>query len=125
MSRAIVDVGRETGTPVVDLAAIFARRSQGGILGDDWLVDHVHPSIAGHQLIAEVLVEEMTRLGFVHPVPGWKAGRDRLYRDQLASLDDFYFLMGQKHLGNLRLWAQGRGNLVRPGSGPAGETARG
>lgn len=114
MDRAILDVGRETGTPVVDLVRVFSERSQGGIMGDDWLVDHVHPSIKGHQLVARVLLDEMTREGFLRPRPGWEAERDRLYQAQLASLDDLYYLMGQKHLGNLRLWAQGRGNRVRP-----------
>jgi lysophospholipase L1-like esterase len=114
INRAILDVGQDTGTPVVDLVPIFTERSRGGILGDDLLVDHVHPSIQGHQLIARVLVDELKREGVVTPRPGWEAERDRLYREQLASLDDFYYLRGQKQLGNLRLWAQGRGNRVRP-----------
>lgn len=114
MNQAILDVGRETGTPVVDLVKVFAAKSQGGIMGDELLVDHVHPSILGHQLVARVLVDELTREGVISPRPGWEAERDRLYQAQLASLDDFYYLMGQKHLGNLRLWAQGRGNRTRP-----------
>ena len=48
------------------------------------------------RLIAGLLVEEMVRLGDVHPGPGWVAQRDRLYRENLDSLDDFYYLMGQK-----------------------------
>ena len=54
----------------------------------------------------------MVRLGYVHPRPGWTAERDRLYKQTTASLDDFYFLMGQKRLGNLKLWAEGRGDRV-------------
>ncbi len=114
INQAVLDVGRETDTPVVDLVRVFAARSAGGIIGDDWLVDHVHPSINGHQLVARMLFDEMVREGFLRPRPGWEAERDQRYRDQLASLDDFYYLSGQKHLGNLRLWAQGRGNRVRP-----------
>ncbi|WP_406694028.1 SGNH/GDSL hydrolase family protein [Singulisphaera sp. Ch08] len=114
MSQAILDVGRETGIPVIDLVQVFSTRSRGGILGDDWLVDHVHPSIRGHQLVASVLIDEMARNGFLHPTPGWEAESDRRYQEQTDSLDEFYFLQGQKQLGNLRLWAQGRGDRVRP-----------
>jgi lysophospholipase L1-like esterase len=118
MCQAILDVGRETKTPVVDLVADFAARSEGGILGNALMVDHVHPSIAGHQVVAEVLLDEMVHEGFLKPVAGWKRERDRLYRKQLDSLDDFYYLMGEKHLENLRLWAQGRGDRVRPARRP-------
>jgi tetratricopeptide (TPR) repeat protein len=114
MSQATLSIGRSTGTPVIDLAAFFAGKSKGGITGYNWLVDHVHPSIIGHQLIANLLVDEMVHQGYLHPVPNWSVERDRLWRRNLDSLDDVYYLMGQKHLQNLLLWAQGRGNRVRP-----------
>jgi len=114
MSEIVLSVGKETLTPVLDLVPIFSAKSQGGILGDDWLVDHVHPSIRGHQLIGQYLLEEMVRQKWLTPTPGWEAERNRLYQEQMASLDDYYYLKGQKHLGNLRLWAQGRGDRVRP-----------
>lgn len=115
MSQAIVEVADATDSPLVDLVPVFERRSQGGILGSDWLADHVHPSIKGHRLIASVLIEEMTHQGFVRPVPGWMAERDRRDRDHLRSLDDFYYLLGQKRLTGLRLWAAGRGTKRRVG----------
>jgi hypothetical protein len=98
---------------VIDLVAYFAGMSPGGITGYNWLVDHVHPSIIGHQKIAGLLLDEMVRLGYVHPRPNWVVERDRLYRQNMESLDDFYYLMGQKRLGNLKLWAEGRGNRSR------------
>jgi lysophospholipase L1-like esterase len=120
MNRAVLDIARATRTPVIDLVAYFEAKSGRGITGYDWLVDHVHPSIIGHQLIANLLVDEMARLGYVHPREGWVAERDRLYRKNLESLDDFYYLMGQKRLGNLRLWSEGRGNRIRAPSSVAG-----
>jgi tetratricopeptide (TPR) repeat protein len=119
MNQATLDIARATGTPVIDLVAFFGSKSRGGITGYNWVVDHVHPSIIGHQMIAGLLSDEMERLGYVHPVAGWTAERDRLYRKNLDSLDDFYYLMGQKRLGNLLLWAQGRGDRVRQSSGAA------
>jgi tetratricopeptide (TPR) repeat protein len=117
MRQDTLEIARSTGTPLIDLAAYFAGKSPGGITGDNWLVDHVHPTIIGHQKIANLIFDEMVRLGYVHPVPGWTAERDRLYRKNYDSLDDVYYLMGQKHLENLRLWAQGRGDRTRKPSG--------
>jgi hypothetical protein len=113
MNQATLDIARATGTPVIDLVAFFAARSPGGITGDNWLLDHVHPSMTGHKLIAGLLLDEMVRLGYVYPRPNWTAERDRLYRRNMDSLDDFYYLMGQKRLGNLKLWSEGRGNRTR------------
>ncbi len=118
MNQATLDIARATDTPVIDLVAFFGGLSPGGITGYNWLVDHVHPSIIGHQQIAGLLFDEMVRLGYVHPRPNWIAERDRLYRRNTESLDDFYYLMGQKRLGNLKLWAEGRGNRTRAPSRP-------
>jgi hypothetical protein len=120
MNQAILELGPATGTPVIDLVAYFAAQSPGGIAGYNWLVDHVHPSIIGHQRIAGLALDELVRLGYVHPRTEWTAERDRLYRKNFDSLDDFYYLMGQKRLGNLKLWSEGRGNRTRAPSQAAG-----
>ena len=67
MNQAILESARASGTPVIDLADFFAARSRGGITGYDWLLDHVHPSIRAHQLIAGLVTDEMVRLGEVRP----------------------------------------------------------
>jgi lysophospholipase L1-like esterase len=121
MNQATLEIARATRTPVIDLVAYFAAQSPGGITGYNWLVDHVHPSIIGHQRIAELVLDELVRLGYVHRRANWTAERDRLYRQNLDSLDDFYYLMGQKRLGNLRLWSEGQGNRTRAASKTAGE----
>ena len=113
MSRIVVRVAHETGTPLIDVLELFTERSRLNIPGDDWLVDHVHPSIKGHQAIAEWLLEEMVRQGLVDAQPDRDERRDRLYAVQTASLGDLYFLQGQQRLRNLRGWAQGRGDLIR------------
>jgi len=84
-----------------------------GIPGGYLLVDHVHPSITGHQLIANALADEMVRQGFVQPVPDWTSNRDRLYRKHLASLDDFYFSKGLERLERVRRWTQGKASGKR------------
>ena len=114
MNQATLDIARATGTPVIDLVAYFGGLSPGGIHGRQLACRSRAPiNPIGHQKIAGLLFDEMVRLGYVHPRPNWIAERDRLYRRNLESLDDFYYLMGQKRLGNLKLWAEGRGNRTR------------
>ena len=114
MNQIVLDVARQTGAPLLDQVELYAARSPGGIVGGDWMVDHVHPSIAGHKVLANVLADLLIDQGIVHPVAGWQAERDRRYQEHYASLDSFYFLMGQKRLVNLQMWAEGRAERVPP-----------
>jgi hypothetical protein len=40
--------------------------------------------------------------------------RDRLYAAHRDTLDDHYFLKGQRSMENLEGWARGRGTMIRP-----------
>lgn len=112
MHRAVFAVARETDTPLVDARAIISAACRDGIPGDFLLVDHVHPSLKGHQILAEALVTELARQQVVTPRPGWETIRDAAYERHLASLDSFYFLAGQRHLNALRNWAAGRATRI-------------
>ncbi|MBI3466035.1 MAG: SGNH/GDSL hydrolase family protein [Planctomycetes bacterium] len=113
MNQAVLEVARQSQTPAVDVRQLFERLSPGGIPGNNLLVDHVHPSIRGHQLIADALADELVLQGFLQPSATWQDDRDRKYREQFASLDGFYFIRGQQHLESLRQWTRGRLNRVR------------
>lgn len=114
MQALVVAIAKETRTPLVDAEDLLAARSKGGITGNDWMLDHVHPSIAGHQLIAAALVDEMVRRGWTHaPRPGWDAERERLYAERLATLDPAYYFKGEQRLRNLEAWAAGRCTRLR------------
>lgn len=108
MHEALFAVARETGTPVVDVRRLVEQRSENGIPGDYLMLDHVHPSIPCHQLVADALMVEMVREGWVRPSPGWGERRQRSYQEHLESLDDFYFLKGLQRLEMLRCWTQGK-----------------
>ena len=48
------------------------------------------------------------------PLPDYEELTARALVAQLAELDDFYFLQGQRRLRGLREWAAGRATLERP-----------
>jgi len=113
MHEAVFEIGRATDTPVVDVRELFERASE-GIPSGFLLVDHVHPSIAGHWMIADALADELVDQGLVDPCDNWKETKDRRYREHLAALDKMYFYRGQERLEALRLWTLGKGDRPRP-----------
>jgi len=108
LRQILYAVATESGTPVVPALREFAQRSPHGIPGDELLLDHVHPTITGQQLIAELLLQTMLDHGWATAIDGWKPAQERLFREQLATLDAPYYARGQEHLAGLRRWTEGR-----------------
>lgn len=118
MHDTLFEVAGETGTPVIDARRSFEKISRDQIPDDRYLLDHVHPSIEGHKLIANWLMDELVRKDVVKPVDGWKELREQSYRDHFAFLDNLYFFKGTQQLESLRLWTKGNADGV-PGKTPA------
>jgi tetratricopeptide (TPR) repeat protein len=116
MRECIFRVGAETGTPVADVGGLFDQLSRGGIPGKDWLVDHVHPTIAGHQKIAGAILEKLVEMRIVRPLRDWENQRDRRYQEHFDSLEPIYFLHAEQRLRGLEVWAHGRRQKERPRS---------
>jgi len=114
MQTVLQDVASRTGTPLLDAEALIAERCRGGIPDDSWLVDHVHPAIRGHQVIADAIAGWMIAEDLLQPEAGDDQRRGAAYQAHLASLDSFYFEEGRRRLEHLRDWARGRATIVRP-----------
>jgi lysophospholipase L1-like esterase len=117
LQDALQQVAQDTRTPLIPVRELFERNCRQGIPGGYLLVDHVHPSISGHQMIAELMIQQMAGQRLVSLSPDWKQHRDALYQQHLDSLDDKYYMQGQRRLQGLRTWAQGRATLL-PGTSP-------
>ena len=114
MQIVLRDVASRTRIPLLDAEALIAERCRGGIPDDSWLVDHVHPSIRGHQVIADAIAGWMIAEGALQPEAGHDQRRAAAYQAHLASLDSFYFEEGRRRLEHLRDWARGRATIVQP-----------
>jgi lysophospholipase L1-like esterase len=108
MYPVLANVARTNGVPLVDVRALIESRTPDGIPGNEWLMDHVHPTISGHQLIAAALIAELERMGLVHPRPGWERTRESAYRNHLAHLETPYFVRAKERLDGQRKWTEGR-----------------
>ena len=69
------EIAREQGVVLVDYPALLREvmtdRHGHSIAGEELFLDHVHPTIEGHRLLALALLDEMASLGIVGLDPGW------------------------------------------------------
>ena len=70
MYAAIGRVAKLNGLPIVDVKAFFEGVAPDGIPGRESMLDHVHPTIFGHQQISELLLLEMIEQGWVDSSTG-------------------------------------------------------
>ncbi|KAA0134780.1 SGNH/GDSL hydrolase family protein [Gimesia chilikensis] len=116
MHDTLFRLAQQYDVPIIDARRLFEQKTPDGIPGSELLVDHVHPSIEGHQLIADAIYETMCDLQFISSPPDWRTTRDRLRQEQLESLNQEYFLRGAKRLSRLQGWARGQSTLAPPGT---------
>ena len=108
MREAIGEVAGWYDAGFVDVEMVIEEQSDNAIAGNQWLLDHVHPTISGHQLIAKALHEEMGELKLVNLPDGFEVRREELWLGHLASLEDIYYAKGANRLKRLHEWSQGR-----------------
>ena len=125
MNDIIFAVAKQSRATLVDVREMFEREEKDGIPGDQTLIDHVHPRIEGHQLIARALLEAMVNLQMVSPQPAWEAKQKELYVERFQTLEPSYFPQSVARLEGLRRWAQGRVarvGLAKSAKRPDGES---
>jgi len=109
MRDFVDDYSKKHNIPYLDLQNLLKEHTQGAILGSEILVDHVHPSIRGHQIIgqetAEIIADKFVEESVAE---NWKTMRSNAYQVHFNSLDDLYYTHGNERLENLRAWTKGQ-----------------
>ncbi|QDT88538.1 SGNH/GDSL hydrolase family protein [Gimesia algae] len=116
MHVSLLELAQEFHVPLVDIRSLIEQRTPDGIPGSEWLVDHVHPSIKGHQLIADTLYEKLVTLQLLPQPADWQSNRDQLRLAHLNSLPEEYFLRGALRSRRLEGWSRGRSQKIPPTS---------
>ncbi len=114
IQEAVTRVAQECDVALLDAERLFADQSPHGLVGNKWLVDHVHPNIEGHQLLGEATAQLILDRGWL-PVrdSNWRDTRMLARREHLQRLGEDYFQRGKQRLEGLLLWTQGRAKKVR------------
>jgi tetratricopeptide (TPR) repeat protein len=108
MHQVILETAEQFKIPLVDIKTLIENRTEDKIPGSQWLLDHVHPNISGHQLIADSLLETMQDMGLVNTLENWRQTLDELRRSHLDSLNQAYYEQGNMRLERLQKWSRGR-----------------
>ncbi len=117
LQQTLLNCAVENGVALVDADRLFSDLSDRGIVGQRWLVDHIHPSVEGHQRLGQAIAER-TIDSDLFPAAidrdAWRAEQQRLFQQHLDSLGEEYYQRGKQRLRGLLLWTQGRAKKVRP-----------
>ena len=110
IGELIRQTAEDAGAPLVDLPSILEADSQERyghtILGNEYLLDHVHPDIATHSLIAESVIAKLVERGVVRADTNWSAGRRQAIYDRLiGGIDRAYYAERDLNLAKVLGWA--------------------
>lgn len=75
MREVVTSAARETGSTLIDFVGLLEQALQAGkghrIPGDEYFLDHVHPTVEGNRMLAVRLIQAMIERGTVQPVDTW------------------------------------------------------
>jgi lysophospholipase L1-like esterase len=112
--QAVIELARRHDVPMIDtIARLDQRNSSGnkipdGIVDPELFVDHVHPTIAGHQLISADVALQIEQLDWFHAVADAETQYQTLVAEHLSRLGEEYYARGRQRLEGLHRWAAGR-----------------
>ena len=113
--RSVASVAAEQQVPVIATPELLdqrdwrGQRRPDGIPDPAFFVDHLHPSVSGHQQIGEAIADALVEINWVSS--GDRQSDQRyaeLVGQQMAGLGQGYFARGRQRLEGLRQWASGR-----------------
>jgi hypothetical protein len=117
---AVIGLATHYQVPLVDMTNRFDLRNHrgdripDGILDPEYFVDHVHPTVSGHQEIGEQVALKIASLGWFVTMPDAQQRYDELATAHLSALGEPYFARGKQRLQGLRQWAAGRAGKLVP-----------
>ncbi len=97
MNKVIDNLGKEFQVAIVPIDSIFNSASPEGIVGNNLIVDHLHPNVKGYQLMGEAFYDCMEKDGYLPKIENAKipfAEQDSVTRA------DFFFSKLDSAIGN-------------------------
>ncbi len=108
--RTLRETVADEGLTLIDLPALLAAQSRErfghDLLGNDFLLDHVHPNYEVHAQIAEQILNHLANQGEVQLDAGWSATTRRAIHQQVVdSLDEAFYAQRDLNLATVLGWA--------------------
>ncbi len=110
MRQIVTQVAREQGAMLVDYVDLLERTMQDTkgypIPGQEFFLDHVHPTIEGHKLLAMELVRAMAQAGILQPGRDWENAAVATATANIdARVDEVAHGQALANLARVLLWA--------------------
>lgn len=110
MRQIVTQVAREQGAQLVNYVELLERSMQKAkghpIPGKELFLDHVHPTIEGHKLLAVELVKAMAREGVLQPASDWEEKSVAAATEKIeAVVDEVAQGLALANLARVLLWA--------------------
>lgn len=111
MPGIVAEVAREEGAGLVDYVGLIAERmrEQYGhpIPGDEFFLDHVHPTITGHKLLSVALMDKMIAEQILQPSSDWKSSAiERVDARIRGNIDEEAHALALANLARVYFWAK-------------------
>lgn len=106
MRDIVIEVARERDVPVVDFGALVESKAPQGIPGEEFFLDHVHPTIDGHRMLALAIVDELARRKLLTPGSDWNdAAVERVASGIMEKVDPKAQGVAMRNLSKVFSWA--------------------
>ncbi|QDT50604.1 TPR repeat-containing protein YrrB [Symmachiella dynata] len=107
MQTVVKEVAAQFEVPLVDFQELVETKTETGITGEEWFLDHVHPTIDGYRELALSLLSEMESQGIVKPRSEWtEESRKQIDEQVMASIDDQAHGTALRNLAKVLSWAR-------------------
>jgi lysophospholipase L1-like esterase len=97
MNKIIDQLGKEFRITTIPLDSIFASESPKGIVGDNLLVDHLHPNVEGYKLMGKAFYDCMDKEGYL---PKTEKAEIPLYKQDSLTRASVMFTKLDSVIGN-------------------------
>lgn len=107
----IIAIAKEETVPLIPFMESLERKAEesgdkSGIPGNESFLDHLHPTIENHQLLAEMIFERIRTRGFVHLSRNLSPEeRQDIFKKGLDGLDSSFFALRDLNLAKTLRWA--------------------
>ena len=125
IGQSVAEISKREEIPTIPTPILFDQRDANGnrlpdgIADPELFVDHLHPSIKGHQILGAAVADNMIQNGLFaglsrsHDTQVLEQRYQALLKQHLAGLSEAYYARGKQRLKGLRLWAAGRAGQPR------------
>lgn len=107
MRPVVAEVAVENDVPLIDYQQQLESKTDTGITGEEWFLDHVHPTIEGYRELAISLIDKMQSEGIVAFNDSWNQdAREEVNARVLAQVDDRAHGVALRNLAKVLSWAR-------------------